>query len=64
MGLKCYSDWHLGAIEIELTTLIRYVSQKIRQNNWWLTSYLVELVWLECLEKGMYLMFRLHIPRC
>ena len=21
MSLKCYSDWHLGAIEIELTAL-------------------------------------------
>ena len=27
MSLKCYSDWHLGAIEIELTTLTLRITE-------------------------------------
>ena len=27
MSLKCYSDWHLGAIEIELTALTLRITE-------------------------------------
>ena len=27
MSLKCYSDWHLGAIENDLTTLTLRISE-------------------------------------
>jgi len=27
MSLKCYSDWHLGAIQIELTTLTLRITE-------------------------------------
>jgi len=42
---------------------LRYVSRKIRQNNWWLAYYLLRFVWLDYLERWMYFMFRLLIPR-
>jgi len=32
MSLKCYSDWHLGAIQIELTTLtLRFTEDSAKQ---------------------------------
>jgi len=31
MSLKCYSDWQLGAIQIELTTLTPLITEDLEK---------------------------------
>ena len=57
-----YSYWQLGAIQIELTTLLRITEGSAKQ-------LMISLLFTEIcmigyyLERGMYFMFRLRIPR-
>ena len=64
MSLKCYSDWQLGAIQIELTMLtLRFTEGSAKQLVNSLQLTMICMIRLTK-ENGMYLMFRLHIPRC
>ena len=62
MSLNVYSYWKLGAMQIDLTPLtIRITEDSAKQlvNSLQLTM----ICMIGLLEQGMYLMFRLHIPR-
>jgi len=63
MSLKCYSDWQLGAMQIELTMLtLRITEDSAKQLVNSLQLTMICMIRLTS-ENGMYLMFRLHIPR-
>jgi len=63
MSLKCYSDWKLGAIKNDLTTLtLRFTEDSAKQLVNSLQLTVICMIRLTK-ENGMYLMFRLHIPR-
>ena len=63
MSLKCYSYWQLGAMQIDLTPLtIRITEDSAKQLVNSLQLTVICMIRLTK-ENGMYLMFRLHIPR-
>ena len=63
MSLKCYSDWQLGAIENDLTTLTLRITEDLAKQL--MNSLQLTVICMIGLlrENGMYLMFHLYIPR-